>query len=132
MLFNFLNRFRKKKIQPEVREDHSEWKKIDRYFKHKNAVVAVEEADTFLYVVLIKVKEHYRNQGIGSLVMRRILWYSKRFKKDIVLEATDIVGSDLERLKLFYRRFGFVEGKLARIPYNHNMYFQAYKEQEVA
>lgn len=128
-MFGFLKTLFRRKVKMEEKEpqDRSPWKKIDRYFKHKHAVVAVEEADTFLYVVLIKVHKDSRGKGIGSAIMKRIVWYAKRYKKDIVLEAMDIDGSDIGTLKSFYKKFGFKEGKVSRIAHRHDMYFQAYE-----
>lgn len=113
---------RRKKTE-NLKEDWSEWKSIGRLFRHKNANVMVYEADTFLYLFELEVKEKKRGQGIGTAIMKRLIWYAKRVGKDVVLEASDALGTDLETVYRFYEKFGFQKGKLERVPYRHNMFF---------
>lgn len=117
----------KRKKPVEIVQDRSEWKQISRYFKHRYACVRVHEADTFLYLAFIEIDKLHRNKGIGSLMLRRIIWYANRYGKDVVLEATDAVGTELEKLFDYYVKRGFKQTKLERIPYHHNMVYQVRK-----
>lgn len=123
-LFQWLIERRKKtKI---LRKDCSEWKSIGRLFRYKNANVIVYEADTFLYLFELEVEKKKRCQGIGTAIMKRIIWYAKRVGKDIVLEATDALGTRLEDVYRFYEKFGFQKGSLERVPYRHNMFYKVH------
>lgn len=116
----------KKKEQSIQWEDYSNWEKIDNIFSNKKVIVAVSEADTFLYVEAIKVKEKYRNKGYGTKKMQEIIKYATDKNKSIILKASDAMGSDLDRLYEFYNRFGFKKGNLIS-NYHHNMYLHIKK-----
>lgn len=77
------------------------------------------------YLSSIVVDEGFRSQGIGTKLMTRIIRESGGLP--IYLLATSELGSDLKRLKRFYRRFGFrtlSKSELRQLnifPYNANM-----------
>lgn len=124
-MFNWLNRWFRKKPKPVVVDyDYSGWKPVSRIFRQKHADVQVFEARTYMYIMIIDVDVDRRKQGIGSSVMKRILWYAKRFNKDVVLEASDALGTSLNDLFEFYGNHGFEQGKIERIHCRHNMYFK--------
>lgn len=114
--------FRLEREEIPIQKDCSEWRRIDRLFRHKFADVQVYEADTFLYLYILEVDKRKRQQGIGSTIMKRIMWYARRMKKDVVLEASDALGTSWDKLFAFYEKHGFQQGKLERIPYRHNMF----------
>ncbi|WCF11476.1 GNAT family N-acetyltransferase (plasmid) [Paenibacillus thiaminolyticus] len=118
--------FAKNRLVDESPKDISAWKEVDRLFRHKFAFVSVGEADTFLYLIMIEVDKKHRGKGIASSIVKRLVWYANHVGKDIVLEATDGMGSDLKRLFSLYEKHGFQKGKIKRIHYRHNMYYRAY------
>ena len=69
----------------------------------------------------IVVEAGYRNQGIGSAIMREAL---EKCGRPVFLFATPELGGELKRLKRFYKRFGFEpcrENKKDLFPYRYNM-----------
>jgi len=61
-----------------------------------------------IYLSLIRIKKLYRSQGIGSLVLKDLLRYADDNNIEVWLYATNIYGSDLERLYQFYLKHGFI------------------------
>ncbi len=114
--------FKNKKNKESIKwDDYSAWIHIDDKFTDDKVEVALSEARTFMYLEAIKVKENYRNQLVGTKKMIEIVHYAKQRKKSIILKVSDAMGSDINRLKEFYQRFGFVEGELIET-YRHNMF----------
>lgn len=60
-----------------------------------------------IYLSLIRIKRLYRRQGVGSMVMSDLLRFADYHQIEIWLYATNIYGSDLERLYSFYLKQGF-------------------------
>jgi GNAT superfamily N-acetyltransferase len=60
-----------------------------------------------LYLEIIRIRKPARNQGYGSKVMKDIVRFADKNNVQIRLYALGIYGSDLKRLYIFYRRFGF-------------------------
>lgn len=77
------------------------------------------EIDAFLYadkrelhLSRIEVEKRRRRQGLGTKVMEDLTEYADRYSLLMTLSpATDFGGTSVERLKRFYRRFGFVSNK---------------------
>lgn len=115
--------FLKREKKEEFNYDSSEWINIDRLFSHRHVLFAASEADTYIYLEGIKVKHSFRNKGYGTTVLKRLIYYANRTNKVILLEATDSMGSDLNRLIKFYERFGFISGKMEYIRKRHNMFY---------
>lgn len=60
----------------------------------------------------IRVVSTFRNQGIGTSIMKKLGKIADKYKKQIVLTAGGMEdGMSTPRLKKFYRRFGFVANK---------------------
>jgi GNAT superfamily N-acetyltransferase len=80
------------------------------------------ESLPYLYLVLIKIKKKYRNQGYGAAVLEEIVQFADDHNETIILFASTLYGSDLKRLYKFYRGYGFVlkrndkENKMVRQP----------------
>ena len=82
-------------------------------------------SEPYIYLVEIKIKPMYRNQGYGRKVMKRLAGFADKHNETIILFATNIFGSDLTRLYKFYRGFGFRlqkkdnDGRMIRYPKKH-------------
>jgi predicted GNAT family acetyltransferase len=60
----------------------------------------------------IVVDKSKRNQGLGTAAMQDLIQYADDTGKTIKLSpSTDFGGTSVNRLKEFYKRFGFVENK---------------------
>lgn len=67
-----------------------------------------DHGEPHIYLGLIKIKKAYRCQGYGSLVLRDIINFANVHQINIQLYATNVYGSDLERLYAFYIKHGFI------------------------
>jgi len=61
-----------------------------------------------IYLAMIRIRKLYRSQGYGSLVLKDLLRYADDNNIEVWLYATNIYGSDLERLYAFYMKHGFI------------------------
>jgi len=65
-----------------------------------------------LHLSRIEVEKGRRRQGLGTKAMEDLTEYADRYSLLMTLSpATDFGGTSVERLKRFYRRFGFVSNK---------------------
>lgn len=65
-----------------------------------------------IHLSRIFVPKENRKQGVGSRMMQFIVNYADKENKIITLSpATDFGGTSINRLKNFYKNFGFVENK---------------------
>lgn len=64
-----------------------------------------------IFISQIKIKKEFRNQGVGSKIMKDLIEYADRTKSSLYLTPDDSLGSSLARLVKFYKRFGFVPNK---------------------
>lgn len=71
----------------------------------------VSERGRDIELAAIVVKKEYRNQGIGSQVMKDLCAYADSVQKIISLTPDKVYGGTVSRLKDFYKSFGFVENK---------------------
>lgn len=64
-----------------------------------------------------------RGRGIGSAVMQDIVKYADDEGYQLILNASDSYGGDVDNLYKFYERFGFVKnmGDNANLNFKHNM-----------
>lgn len=69
------------------------------------------ESGNTITVSRIIVPKENRNQGIGSDAMQQIIDYADAMGKRVVLSPSSDFGGNKERLKSFYKKFGFVENK---------------------
>lgn len=72
------------------------------------------------YITSIYVDEGFRNQGVGSALLRKAL---ADLPRPVYLFASPEWGCDVKRLKKFYKRFGFIPYKKENdiFPYKVNM-----------
>lgn len=81
----------------------------------------IEKTRCGSYLHLVKVEPEYRNKGIATKLMNKIL---VKVPRPIYLLASGEDGSDVNRLIEFYSRFGFEQQpqkKRENYPYNYNM-----------
>jgi GNAT superfamily N-acetyltransferase len=97
--------------------DSQELKEFAMYLKTKKYLGIIQklklEYNTdkktpHIYLALIQIKKAYQHQGYGSLIMQDIIDFANVHEIEVWLYATNIYGSDLERLCDFYLKFGFV------------------------
>jgi GNAT superfamily N-acetyltransferase len=75
-----------------------------------DAYLSADKRELHLY--RIEVEKGRRLQGLGTKAMEDLTEYADRYSLLITLSpATDFGGTSVERLKRFYRRFGFVSNK---------------------
>jgi len=61
-----------------------------------------------VYIDVLFVAEEYRDKGLAKKLMESFIEYCcNNNKTKIYLFASSELGADLERLKLFYEKFGF-------------------------
>ena len=64
-----------------------------------------------VYLTLIKVPEELKGKGIATQFMKDLIEWADKSGLIITLSPTNTMGSDIERLKKFYERFGFVKNR---------------------
>ena len=91
--------------------------------KQKHGVLYAEKIrGNGWYISSIRVDPEFQCQGIGTKLMRKAL---EKIGRPVYLFATPEFGSEVKRLKRFYKKFGFEPfidkyGDLA--PYKFNMW----------
>lgn len=65
----------------------------------------------------IVVPRDQRNSGIGTAVMRELTAFADRHRLTMTLTPDRSYGGSIARLRVFYRRFGFVPNKGRRKDY---------------
>lgn len=61
----------------------------------------------YIYLALIKIKKNIRCNGYGSLIMSELINLANIYNIRIILYASDLYCSDLNRLYEFYIKHGF-------------------------
>lgn len=77
-----------------------------------DAFLRFAEDDTSFVLDLVLVPKAARHRGIGSLLVERLILLAESIGKPVRLVARPVGQSSpesLERLAIFYRRFGFIE-----------------------
>ena len=88
--------------------------------KYKNVLTTLkmEKSDDHIRLVEILIKKSQRNKGYGHAVMHSITEFSNNVQLPIVLKASSMFGSDLQRLFMFYRKNGFFNIEDDQMKYN--------------
>ncbi len=73
--------------------------------------LVIEERGNSIFLDLIMVDENKRRRGYGTQVMNRIVDYADRNRMYIYLTPSGDYGSNVRRLKKFYKRFSFKKTK---------------------
>ena len=78
----------------------------------------------YIYLSKIIVPSDRREEGIGTKVMLELCKYADQKNRMITLNPTDEFGGNVNKLKRFYKRFGFVEnrGKYKNFEISDDMY----------
>ena len=72
----------------------------------------VSYRNDLLELSTIRIPKDLRGRGIGSEIMKMIIDYADNNKKIIGLTPSkDFGASSVNRLKVFYKMFGFIENK---------------------
>ena len=86
--------------------------------KYKNIIKQIqldectdEDGRWYIYLVNITIKKSQRNKGYGSAVMSEVTALADKYNVRIRLYATNIFGSELNRLYGFYQKLGFILNK---------------------
>ena len=83
---------------------------IDLPVEDPNIILEVWEEESKIVLDRIVIPIKLRKQGIGSKIMRMVCEYGDKVNKPIYLTpSTSFGGSSVNRLKEFYKRFGFVK-----------------------
>ena len=109
----------------ELKQFCVELKKI----KYKNVLHEVklehnvdDDGTVYVHLNVIKIKKPSRNLGWGTKIMKDIVQFADEQNVRLELYASNIFGSDTERLFGFYQRQGFSriigdkDGKMFRLP----------------
>ena len=96
--------------------DQESWDSLKEYWQEKgieiNPKVWENKLGKYARPYSIKVPKEKRNQGLGTAVMQSIIDLADQQQRILVMTpSTDFGASSVERLKKFYKRFGFVENK---------------------
>ena len=88
--------------------------------RHEYGELFYRKIDTRYYIESVFVNPAHRNEGVGTWLMNVAL---ARCGRPVLLFATNELGSNLKRLKGFYRRFGFepIRYRKDDFPYKYNM-----------
>jgi len=94
---------------------------IDLPVEDPNIILEVWEEESKIVLDRIVIPMELRKQGIGSKIMRMVCEYGDKVNKPIYLTpSTSFGGSSVNRLKEFYKRFGFVKNPESG-PFRHVM-----------
>ena len=81
-------------------------------WEEKGLSVNIYETRGYWSLSEIVVPKIQRNQGTGTEFMNELIGLADKLGKTIILTPdTSFGGSSVNRLKKFYKRFGFVENK---------------------
>ena len=86
-------------------------KQISQNLEQLGVKADMFEKDNLITLSRIVVPKEQRNQGIGTDAIQQIVDYADQTGKRIALSPSSDFGGSKERLKEFYKRFGFVENK---------------------
>lgn len=86
-------------------------KQVSEKLESSGIIADLSENDTLITLSRIVVPKEKRNTGIGTDAMQQIIDYADQSGKRVALSTSSDFGGSKERLKEFYKRFGFVENK---------------------
>jgi GNAT superfamily N-acetyltransferase len=83
--------------------------------RYSGTEIYLFENKKYIFIDIFIVSQNKRCMGVGSHIMNMIINYAKEVNKPIsLLPSEDYGASSIERLKTFYKRFGFIENKILR------------------
>ena len=97
-------------IRYSLSEDADSLEDIKAKYKDKTDHLYLYEKNDTLSIDNLVVKKEYRNQGIGTQILKDVMSYADKTGKTITLTPTSEFGTK-EKLKKWYKSHGFVENK---------------------
>lgn len=86
----------------------------------KELTISKTISDDDSYITLDKIIMNSKGNGLGSNFMRDLCSWADDHKVIICLTPSDTFGaSSTNRLKKFYKRFGFIDNKGSKTDFNH-------------
>jgi GNAT superfamily N-acetyltransferase len=82
---------------------------LDLYSEEIEKLNLYETSQGTIEINVLKIFSRFRNQGVASNILQRIVDYADSKNKIVHLTPTDEFGSDKKKLEEFYQRFGFVK-----------------------
>lgn len=82
---------------------------MDLYPEKIEKLNLYETSQGSIEINMIKIYPRFRDQGIASDILQRIVNYADNKNKIVHLTPTDEFGSDKKKLEEFYQRFGFIK-----------------------
>ena len=67
-----------------------------------------DELGTYIYLALINIKKSQRKKGYGDAVLAEIVQLADEYNVRIKLWVSNIYGTDMKVLHVFYQKHGFI------------------------
>ncbi len=84
------------------------WKPLISKWRELGVDLSIFGSDTQANIYILEVPEGMRGQGIATKVMKEVVNLSDYHNITLTLTPSDEFGSDYNRLKDFYSKFGFI------------------------
>ncbi len=85
----------------------NDFNNIVSQFKDVAKIIYEYQGDNKINLSLIRIKKKLKISGLGTQILNKFCETADKYGIELNLFATDIYGSDLERLMNFYKKFGF-------------------------
>lgn len=113
LLYEFLDNIKNKKV---IFADDQ----IKKEYDIKELTISKTLSDNDNYITLDKIIMNNKGNGLGSKFMRDLCYWADDNKVIICLTPSDSFGaSSVNRLKKFYKKFGFIDNKGKYSDFNH-------------
>jgi GNAT superfamily N-acetyltransferase len=79
----------------------------------------IKNREYYLFLYKIEVSDDYKNNGLGTKVLNILCDFADDYNLKIYLTPSSSLGSELNRLIEFYKRFGFkfdIPDDMVRLP----------------
>lgn len=86
-------------------------KTIESKWRIPNIELSLSENSYYITINKIFIPLESRRKGTGTKIMNKIIEYANEKNLIIALTPTNDFGGNVNRLKKFYKSFGFVENK---------------------
>ena len=112
-LYEFMNKLDKDKVI--FADEH-----IKNEYNIKELSISKTLSNDDNYITLDKIIMSSKGNGLGSKFMRDLCYWADDNQKIICLTPSDTFGaSSVNRLKKFYKKFGFIDNKGSNTDYKH-------------
>ena len=113
ILYGFMDKLKRDKVifaTDQIKEEYN----------IKELTISKTISDDDSYITLNKIIMNSKGNGLGSKFMRDLCSWADDHKVIICLTPSDTFGaSSTNRLKKFYKRFGFIDNKGSKTDFNH-------------